>query len=188
MTKSLKKLLATAVAATTLLTTCSTAYAETDFASEQFLSEQNSLKQSILESSVLKNIKEKILIGGYECWNMNEQYFTVNDLGEICQVIDLSQIEWTPVENNSEAIAMYSLRSGTNEVDVSGDNVYSGTIDATQSDYTTPVFVGWTPNDPYSDIYPNTRLSYVIRCDDFVFSRQHLAEIHIYNDIGGISF
>lgn len=138
----------------------------------------NSAQTSISE------VKDTVWVGGYECWVVDGHYITLDSDGEYSEVIDLDTIEWTSVEDNNDTASQISLQSN-NEVDISGSNTYSGTIDATLNDYETPVCVGWIRPNPNENTNNNARLHYTIRCDDFVFNRQHMAQIRVYHDAIG---
>lgn len=127
----------------------------------------------------LEQTRETVNIGGYECWVEDGHYLT-NDNGEIVEVIDLAEATTTSAVDDNDVDTLLSLQAN-NEVDLTDGSTYYGTIDATTSDYVSPVFIGWRYNGDGGNFYPNARLTYALHCEDFVLNRPHRVVATVYD-------
>lgn len=154
--KKFKKAISMATAAALAVSMMSTAPA--------FAEEADTSVEFVGTDGNTYTLTETAKLGDYDCWVMDGMYFTEID-GEICQVIDLSQLNWVDAD---EPI------SRETEVDLSDGSEYAGQINITDGDYTTPIFIGCT-KDTDAD-----KISYCIHADVFK-SNLYMVDIYGYD-------
>lgn len=116
---------------------------------------------------------ETVRVGNYDCLEKNGQYFTEIN-GESYLVINLDELEWKQ-EGVSRASSVGWLNG--QEVDISDGSKYNGTVNMSNGDYSTPIFIGYNPNTVTS-----SKLSYNISTS-FVGSNSYTVDVHVYEHL-----
>ncbi len=119
--------------------------------------------------------QELIRVGDYDCYVENGQYFTELD-GEKCLVINLDDYVSTDAstQRSSNSTGDEWLDE-LQEVNLS----YSGTVDVSNGDFTTPVFLARQKENGY---YSGFQIS-----TGFWFSTSYTADLYYYNVYSGIN-
>ena len=118
-----------------------------------------------------QQITEKI--GEYDCWLIDGQYYTALD-DEIYQVINLDELNW---EHDTLAAQTSSGSRGSgNEVDLSNGKAYHGSVDISNTNFTTSTFIGYTKTSEKKHI------AYSIHTE-FLFTNKYSVKIYGYNPV-----
>lgn len=112
---------------------------------------------------------ETVTVGAYDCYVENDQYYTVLD-GETYLVINLDN---AVALNDEDGISSIAKSTSQKEVSIV-DTTYSGSIDITNGDDTTPIFVG--RESGYSRGFKIST--------KFFFSNDYTVSIYVYDSIG----
>ncbi len=119
------------------------------------------------ESTVLEPANEGMVqVGDYQCFVEDGQYYTYHD-GEKCLVINTD--DFVPADAETSNL----LNRAANEEISIVDSPYSGTVDISNGDATTPIFVGREAGDARGfQIYAG-----------FVLNNRYNVTVYLYNGI-----